>query len=51
VVSVVVSRHGAEVLVPITQELPEPGAGEARVAVEAAGRSVVLVTDACRRVA
>lgn len=39
-VSIVVSRHGGpEVLVPITQELPEPGAGEARVAVEAAGVS------------
>ena len=39
-VRIVVSRHGGpEVLVPITQELPEPGAGEARVAVEAAGVS------------
>jgi len=39
-VRIVVSRHGGpEVLVPITEELPEPGAGEARVAVEAAGVS------------
>ena len=39
-VRIVVSRHGGpEVLVPITQELPEPGAGEARVGVEAAGVS------------
>ncbi len=37
---IVVSEHGGpEVLVPITEELPEPGPGEARVAVEAAGVS------------
>lgn len=37
---IVVSRHGGpEVLVPITEEPPEPRSGEARVAVEAAGIS------------
>jgi NADPH2:quinone reductase len=37
---IVVSRHGEpEVLVPVTEEPPEPGPGEARVAVEAAGVS------------
>ena len=35
---IVVSRHGGpEVLLPITEEPPEPGPGEARLAVEAAG--------------
>ncbi len=37
---IVVSEHGGpEVLVPITEEPPEPGPGEARVGVEAAGVS------------
>ena len=37
---VVVSKHGGpEVLVPISEEPPEPGPGEVRVAVEAAGVS------------
>jgi len=37
---IVVSRHGGpEVLLPITEEAPEPRPGEARVAVEAAGIS------------
>jgi NADPH2:quinone reductase len=37
---IVVSRHGGpEVLVPVTEEPPEPAPGEARVAVEAAGVS------------
>jgi NADPH2:quinone reductase len=37
---IVVSEHGGpEVLVPITEAPPEPGPGEARVAIEAAGVS------------
>lgn len=37
---IVVREHGGpEVLVPLTEEAPEPGPGEARVAVEAAGVS------------
>jgi len=40
VLRIVVSEHGGpEVLVPITGKPPEPGRGEARVAVEAAGVS------------